>query len=248
MAYTVFSSYILEPNNGYSKAIHCNYIKAVVLNTSTPDIMEMNMNFPYEEDFKFLSTNNNVTGYVVHKIYALIQIVPTNVKPIASNWKKIDITPFGHSPTLPLTAAELTANTFKISLNHYYDTPSLSNPFKPYDLTYLNYPPAIDVDQSGNDDLSFGDEKFFLGNVTTDIHADVFVTDLSINLPLNLFNSSTNPTWKAIPQSQKPPVSITEIGIYDDSTPKNLVAIAKLNDPISKDGTINRTILFALDF
>ena len=41
-------------------------------------------------------------------------------------------------------------------------------------------------------------------------------------------------------------VYITEIGIYD--TNKNLVAIGKLNDPVAKDATISRTIVFAIDF
>jgi hypothetical protein len=47
-----------------------------------------------------------------------------------------------------------------------------------YDLNYLNYPSALSADDNK---LCFGDEIYFLGNVTTDIHADVFVTDLSID-------------------------------------------------------------------
>jgi hypothetical protein len=80
-----------------------------------------------------------------------------------------------------------------------------------------------------------------LGNVYTEIHADVYTTNLSLVLNLNEFNSSTNNTWNGISR-----VAISEIGIYDAN--KNLVAIGKLNDPLEKDDTIGRTIAFAIDF
>ena len=89
--------------------------------------------------------------------------------------------------------------------------------------------------------MCFGDASYFFGNVTSKIKADVYTTDISINLPLNEFNSTTNSTWNGIET-----VYITEIGIYDSN--KNLVAIGKLNDPVAKDATISRTILFAIDF
>jgi len=58
---------------------------------------------------------------------------------------------------------------------------------------------------------------------------------------LNQFNSTTNLTWDGVSK-----VAISEIGIYDAD--KNLVAVGKLNDPIDKDSSIARTILFAIDF
>jgi hypothetical protein len=105
-----------------------------------------------------------------------------------------------------------------------------------YDLSYLNYPTELQTDN-----LAWGEEAFFFGNVKTDIRATAYVTDISIVLPLNEFNSSTNPTWDG-----ESAVSISEVGIYDEGG--NLVAIGKLNNPITKDSTISRTILFAMDF
>jgi hypothetical protein len=64
---------------------------------------------------------------------------------------------------------------------------------------------------------------------------------MSINLALNEFNSSNNLTWDGTSS-----VYISEVGLYDEN--KNLVAIGKLNNPIQKDSTISKTILFALDF
>jgi hypothetical protein len=240
MAYTVFTTYILESTGatngrGYSPAIHCNYIKSLVLDTDTPDIMELNISFPNGNDFKFLSDNiGNGTGFTANKIYALIQWVSgtTNVKPISYEWRKYDLTNQIKTDGSNLTASELTGTSLVVKLNGYYN-PAI---FVPYNLTYLNYPASA----IGNN-LSLGDEVYFLGNVTTEIHADVYSTDLSILLNYQEFNSTTNPTWDGTSK-----VSISEIGIYDSN--KNLVAIGKLNDPIDKDSTIARTILFALDF
>jgi hypothetical protein len=239
MGYTVFVTYLLESSSGYSTGIHCNYIQTIPMDTDNPSIMEINISFSNPDDFKFLGSITSGTGYTAQKIYAVIQVVSgmTNVTPSPAQWYKFDITNqiTGHISGSSLTAAELTSVAFKVSLFSYG---ILSEGFIPYDLSYLNYPSASSTE------LCFGDEVYFLGNVTTDIHADVYVTDLSVLLDLNEFNSSTNKTW----DSTRDKVSITEIGIYDDSTPKNLVAIGKLNSPLTKDSSIARTILFALDF
>lgn len=249
---TAFISYILVPNGlqgtgNYSKAIHCNYIKKIDLGTTDPYVQEIKFNFPIEHksDFKFLandvnSTNSLGTGFTANKIYALVQIVdnaPFNnyddVKPDSKEWKQIDITSqvngYSTSNTFFLTADNLTSVVFSVPLLEY-DT------FSSYDLSYLNYPSS-----SQEDDLAFGHASYFFGNVSTEIKADVYTTDLNINLSLNEFNSSTNKTWDG-----SETVYISEIGIYDNN--KNLVAIGKLNHPVAKDSTIARTIVFALDF
>jgi hypothetical protein len=242
MGYTIFITYLLESTSGYSTAIHCNYIQAIPMETDMPDIMEVNIGFPNIDEFKFLSNNiTNDTGFTAHKIYAVLQSVSgiTNsgitIIPDPANWYKYDLTNQIKTDGTPLTATELTSKSLKIPLHGLYYS---STGFTSYNLTYLNYP------TSSQNQLCFGDEVYFLGNVTTDIHADVFVTDISVTLKLQEFNSSTNKTWN----SGRDKAAITEIGIYDDSTPKNLVAIGKLNSPMTKDDSISRTILFALDF
>lgn len=250
---TAFISYILIPTgttviDNYSQAIHCNYIHKINLSTTNPYVQEISLNFPNINDFKFLassttgSTNPYGIGYTAHKIHALVQIVNNSgfttyadVKPYSDKWKQVDITSqvtgYTSGGTVFLTPAQLTTVVFKISLLNYTG-------FTAYNLDYLNYPSSSQV---GDDDiLAFGEATFFFGNVKTQIKADVYTTDISINLPLNEFNSSTNLTWG------DETVYISEIGIYDSN--KNLVAIGKLNDPVAKDGTIARTIVFALDF
>lgn len=243
--YTIFATYILSATtNGYSTGIHCNYIRTIPIETDNFTIQEIVMNFSggttgATAPFKYLNSkvtgNTAGTGYTAQKIYALVQsaYTTTNTVPDPSKWKLYDITPLSHVAGTPLTAKELTENIFKIPIGKMNGTG-----FTTYNLSYLNYP-AVSANT-----LSFGDEIYFLGNVTTEIHADVFVTDLAITLNLNDFNSSTNLTWNEL--SPRPQVAITEIGIYDIN--KNLVAIGKLNDPIVKDSSITRTIVFDIDF
>jgi hypothetical protein len=238
--YTIFTTYVLVPISGNSEAIHCNYIKSLQLNGGNNiNIQEINISFSNPDDFKFLS--NNIiggTGYTANKIYAIIQLVNnsgytniSDVKPDSTKWKIVDLI---SGNTGLLTPAILTNQVFKISLLGY-------NGFTSYSLFYLNYPTKFPSDDNK---LCFGDEIYFLGNVSTDIHADVYVTDLAIILGQNEFNSSTNPTW--LQTSPRPAVAITEIGIYDAN--KNLVAIGKLNDPLVKDSSISRTLVFDIDF
>lgn len=239
-SYTVFTTYALVPTGGtigqpYTQAIHCNYINTMQLTTDNLAIQEIRVNFLSADEFKFLSTDvSNETGYTVNRIYLIAQVVENvegvKTKPDPANWKYLDVTTqiTGYVGGY-LTPTQLTSVVFKMPLNNY-------DSYSTYNLDYLGYP---SYNQTGQ--LCFGDETYFFGNVTTDIKADVYTLDYSINLPLNEFNSSTNTTWDGVSR-----VYVTEIGIYDAD--KNLVAIGKLNDPLPKDATISRTILFALDF
>jgi len=245
---TVFISYILVPSGittgSYSQAIHCNYIKKIDLGGTDPYVQEVSLSFPTIDvtDFKFLTSGATI-GYSVNKIHALVQIVSNaqfnsfdEVVPESHLWKQLDITKYQvKAPYVqgnPLTGADLVNQVFKISLLHYPDNPATT--FTQYDLDYINYP-------SSEDNLVFGDVTYFFGNVETMIKADVYTTDISINLRLNEFNSTSNKTWDGVET-----VYISEVGIYDSN--KNLVAIGKLNDPVAKDYLIARTIVFNLDF
>ncbi len=238
---TVFISYFFESLSGFSRAIHCNYIGRIELNDINPTIETIRLKFSDIDDFKFLNSNTGTTtGYSAHKLFALVQLVQytgvddlADVKPDPALWKTYELTyqiyPSGTTRLIsPYDMVEVTV--FEIPLLNYYSTGSTE--FSAYDLYYLNYQ---------TDKLCFGDEVYFFGNVETDIEADVYTSDLSINLALGEFNSTTNPTWDGISS-----VAISEVGIYDED--KNLVAIGKLNNPIIKDSSITRTISFAIDF
>jgi hypothetical protein len=238
--YTIFVTYLLSgaTTQNYSTAVHCNYIKKLFLDTDVPDIEEVKIYFNDITEFKFLNGSLG-TGFSANKIFAVLQLVdnstfpyPSGVTPTAANWKLFDITNQIAGVGTYLTPLNLTSQVFNIPLNQYAIMAT-------YNLDYLDYPIA-----SRSDLLCFGDEVYFFGNVQTEIEAVVYTTDLSIPLPLNQFNSSNNRTW--LQMSPKPRVYISEVGLYSDTF--ELVAIGKLNDPVPKDATISRTLVFDIDF
>ena len=242
---TIFITYLFEggayaanKSYGFNGGIHCNYITKIT--TDTLDGKRLGLFFDSTTLFPYMATSDSVggTGFTATGLSAIIQVVDgiadedTVVKPESDLWAKYDITSQieGHTLGNRIHPTGLTSTAFSIDINNNTGTT--------YNLDYLNYP--IDS-ESDSENLSFGEETVFFGTVRTDIKARVYSTDIPITLPLNEFNTSTNPTWNGIE-----PVQITEIGVYDDDG--NLVGIGKLNFPISKDSTIARTIVFGIDF
>lgn len=241
--YNTYVTYFLKNSNesGYTDSIHCNYINKFGFNSLLNQ--EVNIYFTDPNEFKFLT---GVTGMDFNEIYLMVQIVEnvlinTNpnlyeeIKPQSQLWKYFDVTNqiVGHVTGEPILPTELTSGVFKVALNDY-NSSGLT-----YTLDYLNYPKNTEPD-----DLGFGDEELFLGTVDTDVEASVYTTDLSIILPLNEFNSSTNPTWNG--EAEDNSVYMSEIGIYDED--KLLIGVGKFNKPLKKNNQISRTILFGLDF
>lgn len=235
--YTVFLTYALQSTGGTlynNTGVHCNYIQSLHLDTIINK--EVNIFFGSVDDFKFLSTSGG-TGYTANNVWVILQLVdnsgytdPSEIKPQADLWKYYDVTyQIQNMVGVNISKYNMGETLFKVPLNDYDTYPT-------YNLEYLNYPNITQEDS-----LSFGDEEIFMGNVTTDVEAIAYMTDLSINLDLNEFNTSTNKTWDG-----ETSVYITEVGLYNQN--KELVAIGKFNNPIPKDDTTSRTILFGLDF
>jgi hypothetical protein len=250
--YTAFMTYMLvnesgsTEGNGNSRAIHCNYINSVQF----PDLVnkEFNIFFDNVDEFRYLSTIGG-TGYTAHRIHVLTQLISNEpydsineIKPTSDQWVSFDVTDqvSGYTSGSTLSSSQLSSIVFRIPIAQYN---SKKNNLEFYNLDYLNYPASPTSGEEINNTLCFGDETYFMGNVTTSVEAIAYTMDLAINLPLDQFNSSNNNTWESNLDKQ---VFISEIGLYDVN--KNLVGIAKLNNPIPKDDSISRTIVFAMDF
>ena len=245
---TIFITYNFEggsfaeyENYGFNETIHCNYITK--LETDTLIGKDINFFFESIEDFPFMVNASGITygntgyGWNAFKINAIIQIIDgisdsgTTITPDSASWKKLDVTEqiVNYVSGQTINPDDMTQTVFSISQFDYSLAPN-------YTLNYLNIAPKL------NDDaLSFGEEVYFFGNIKTEIEAIAYSTDIAVNLPLNQFNSTTNPTWDGLQA-----VQITEIGLYDDNG--NLVAIGKLNYPIAKNSAVSRSILFQMDF
>ena len=240
--YTAFITYVLIPT-GYTQPIHCNYINEIDLNAGDYYVQKISVSFSNTNEFRFLNANSGATtGYSANQFYALIQLVYNSgltdvvVAPDPASWKLYDLTDQidGYTAGQLISPADMLGVVFEIPLLNY-------SSFSAYTLSYLSYPITTDTSE-----LCFGDEMYFFGNVTADIKADVYVLELPVNLLLSEFNSSTNATWNS---TRDESVVISEVGIYSEvNGTKELVGIGKLNNPITKDSTISRTIVFAIDF
>jgi len=250
--YTAFVTYMLTSNNeisgnnqgnGYSDAIHCNYIRKITMD----DKKNKEINFYFNDDdigyFKFLSTSGG-SGFTAHRVIMLMQLINndpyesiSNVRPHSDKWVTFDVTNqiTDYVSDQILSPSGICNTVFKLPVKEYIVKAS-NNDF--YDLNYLSYPK-----KESDDLLCFGDETYFMGNVKATVEAIAYTMDLNIKLPLNQFNTTNNTTWNSDLDNE---VYISEVGIYDDN--KNLVGIAKLNNPIKKDETIARTLVFAMDF
>ena len=106
----------------------------------------------------------------------------------------------------------------------------------PYVLhDFINIP----LNAGESNQLQFGDENFFFGNIETDIMATIYEMKYNVTVSNTQFNTSTNPTWNV---GNK--VRITEIGLYDST--KDLMAIAKLRTPVKRQGT--QTFVIKIDY
>lgn len=228
---------------GYGSAIHCNYIQKVetdsIVNKTINFIVPDGSLFPFLKDAFEIQPGFNGFGWNANKLYALVQIVNGTGSTAIANpalWRIIDVTSqlenyetFSGS-TIPVAAFNA-STIITIGVQDVINAPI-------YDLSYLNVPSNLSSDDNK---LTFGEEAFFFGNVKTDFQAIAYTTEIPAVLQLNEYNSTTNPTW-----DQESPVTISEMGIFDDNN--NLVGVGKLNNPIEKSATIYRTILFSVDF
>ena len=99
---------------------------------------------------------------------------------------------------------------------------------------------TLNIPQNGDPDLlNFGDEYYFYGNLQTDIQATIYQMKYLVNLGVNQFTSSSNPTFV---RGQNP--YITEIGLYNSN--KDLMIISKLQSPELRQGI--QQFVVKLDF
>lgn len=76
--------------------------------------------------------------------------------------------------------------------------------------------------------MTFGDETFFYGNVSTKIKATIYKSIINVTVMPNRFIKSTNPTFNENIHK----VAFTELDIYDDDG--NVVGVGKFSEPLQR--------------
>jgi hypothetical protein len=232
---TMYITYLLASNTGYTTGLHCNYIVCANFEELSGDCpptesKALNLTFPSGE-FPFMEISGG-TGWYADRLYALVQRTTIGTNPVSNGWKLIDLTSSIDSHTVgdKINKINLENSTFTIT-NTLFTTSATT-----YNLhDFINIPLTSETNL-----LQFGDEKFFYGNVMTKGVTTKYRTKFNFTISPTQFNTSTNPTYDGSGQN----VHISEVGVYSGA---DLVAIGKMNVPIEKTPTSTVIIEMAFD-
>lgn len=180
-------------------------------------------------------------GFYADTFKLLYQIVDeSDDRPNTANWKEFDFTS-SLIKTGSYIDPTLLENQSPSSIGFVLDSVKDSSATI-FDLVpLLNLPPNVNPEQ-----LQFGDERFFYGNLSTYIGATIFKTIFDIRINSSQFNTTTNPTRSNDITTSLPNIKVSEIGIYDSE--KNLVCIGKLSNPVALTNGNTIMIELSLDF
>ena len=222
-------TYRFDTNSGATSSLHCNYYTVIQPN-NTVTANTQNVAVRFGSEFNFLS-QEQFSGFSANSMKLLCQIVTGDTRPSSTNWKVIDVTSAMTLTNGYITQDSITGTTFQITIDNY-NAASIEEPY-----TLSDY---IDIPQNGqSNQLNFGDEYYFYGNLETDISATIYEMKYLINLGRNQFTDTSNPTWTKGTKSY-----VTEIGLYDSN--KDLIVISKLQSPELRQGIQQYSI--KLDF
>jgi hypothetical protein len=221
-------TYMLGSSTGFTTALPClNYS---TISPSKDVATDIYLSFP-SGGFGFLSNFSNFTGYTADKFYILLKKTVSGDTYNPSGWTIYDMTSSVRNQIvgLPIVGSNLNSSKIRLSWSA---------------LTYGNQFNIVNF-MSGNTTnsiLQLGDEEFLYGNVSSDIGATVYQTNLLCVIDENAFNRSVNPTFNVYTGTPY----VSEVGIYSDD--RDLVAIAKLATPIIKSRQNSTIYQISLDF
>ena len=222
-------TYRFDTNTGATSSLHCNYYTSVQpIDSVTANTQNVAVRFGNE--FTYMS-QQQFSGYSATSMKLLCQIVTGDTRPSSTAWREIDVTTAMTLSNGYITMNGITGTTFQITTDNYYPTTG---------ATYYNLGPILDLPENGQtNQLNFGDEYSFFGNLETDITATIYEMKYLVNLGRNQFSNTSNPTWTKGTKSY-----VTEIGLYDSN--KDLMVISKLQSPELRLGV--QQIVVKLDF
>ncbi len=257
VTYTVENdlSYVSGVSFGYPQTINCNYISKISgvgdIN-GDPQYLKVNFasnGFPFMRNGVNMDANSSYsgTGWAANKVQLLVNKVSNTTYPNmqidnlpTDNWRLISNEINGGNGIFSggsgaIDASSLLTSSFIISNEDYVSgsTLSLSGKYSAFTMN-ANYL---------QDGLTFGDESFFFGNVKADILATVFKTVLTVLAPDTNFNSTTNPSFNPLLDSN---TYITEIGVLDANNV--LVGVGKPTYPIVKNSSRYLAFQLEIDF
>mgnify|MGYP003627321910 CR=1 FL=1 len=174
-------------------------------------------------------------------------INPTNVKrPDPSLWRVIDFTSpkITSSASTSTTGSGETINPLLLENQGSVNTGFLltGELYNAASGNTFNLGDELDMQSSSfYDQMTFGDERLFYGNLRTFIGATIYKTLFTINVDGATMAGSSNTTY-----SYGKDRYITEVGILDNND--NLVIVGKLSRPVRLANSTTATIELTIDF
>ena len=224
----MYVTYLFSTTSGYTTGIHCQNVEKLEASTDADVQVKFTAGLGYMKD---LAASGGL-GFEAHNLSLVFQKVNRGDFPQPDSWKIYDFTGSVSGATSgPLDPNDIYGTALVIDNDVYTGATT-------YNLNdYITIPTTAEPEN-----LQFGDERFFYGNVETDIAATVYKTAFNFVGNTNEFNVSQNPTF----DSAKNNVYINEVGVYDSLG--QLVVIGKLSQPIVKDNTKTIIVQLEIDF
>ena len=228
---TIYLTYLLENSlaTGLTTSLPCQKYVKVTNNTPTAKDIQFRINqvdeLPYMRKKELVGYDG--LGFYADKFKLVYQIVSASTeRPDPNAWKVYDYTSTAITTTTgqtinpqSLESQNPLANDFVLTLPRY----SASSQFNLINI--LNMP---NINHPNN--LQFGDERFFYGNIKTYIGASIYKTIFDIRVDSNTFNTTTNPTRSTDLTTNPANIRLTEVGVYDSNF--NLVCVGKVSNPV----------------
>lgn len=245
---TMYLTYTLDNlgiTSGFTSPLPCQkYVKITNTTSAAKDIQFIINNIdllPYMR--KIENVGHDGYGFYAYNFKLLYQKV-TNIadRPDPALWKQFDYTSTAITgvsgetinPTLLETQTPLTNGYILDLIKDASSTTFVLD-------NLVSYVPNITPNN-----LQFGDERFFYGNLNTYIGATIFKTIFDIRVNSSQFNSTTNITRSSDTTTNPPSIKVSEVGIYDSD--KNLVCIGKLSTPVALTNNNTITLELSIDF
>lgn len=244
---TMYLTYVLENNtsSGLTNSLPCQtYTKITNTTSSAKDVSFKISNvdqLPYMR--KIENVGYDGFGFYAYNFRVMYQIVEDiNDRPDPAAWKAYDMTTTAITITNSATINPKLLENQIPSQNGFVLTTIINSGATTYSLIQsLNLAPNVSPNN-----LQFGDERFYYGNLTTFIGANIYKTLFDLRVNPSQFSTTTNPT-RSIDDSTNPPdIVVTEVGIYDSD--KDLVVIGKISKPVQLSNGKTIMLELSLDF
>lgn len=242
---TMYLTYSLEnTGTGLTTSLHCQKYIKITNNTASAKDVAFKINgtdlLPF---MRKIESGYDGYGFYAKQFKLVYQIVDeVTDRPDPGLWKTYDFTSTaitgGAGETIDPKLLEVQVpTTTGFVLDLIKDNTSTTFSI----IESLNMPANTQPQQ-----LQFGDEKIFYGNLTTYIGATIYKTIFDLRINSGTFNSTTNPTRSKDLTTNPPLIKISEVGIYDIDN--NLVCIGKLSSPIQLQTGNTIMLELSMDF